>query len=1187
MRAVWCVLLLACCGSGELSASTRLQSQPFLREFTVADGLPTSIVNGITEDRFGYLWLASNDGLVRFDGRDFRTWRTEDGLRDNQLHAVHVDARNQLWVGTDSAGMAMLSPDRRTFRHFDRNTHPLISSSRVWVIESTPDGAIWFGTDSGGLYRLAPDHSLRRFLPDPADPRSLPSAAVGQLLVTDEGQLWVGTQNGVARWTGADFERIPLDQLPSPRTNILRQDHQGRIWVGTSVGMAVIQADGQVVRPSLDSAPGEEALQLLLQDSHGQMWFDSMGGLGLSRDGSQVETVPIFSAVTRGKVRPSWIVAFEDREGGLWFGSLDNGLWYASPNWRQFVQLQGDRDNRVGIRNPIITGMSASSRDGVWMVGSAARLDHLDPQTGQVDQVLPGALANTWLRSVAEDGQGGVWIGTHGQLMRYDQQTRQTRHWRARDPHNPAPDGTISRLVRCNQGQMWVYSGEGGLQLRDASGGVVWQRLGGAAPLDMVHTLICGPDDQLWLGGADGVMRFDPGLGEFVSVPGSPRTSVHAMRFSVDGVLWLAHHGALGLHLWRDGRLEAMDRIDQTHGYPFITANGLVLDVQGVAWVSSSRGLYRVDLANRAVRKYGVHDGLLSQEFMRGTLGMTSRGQVYAASTFGLLVLDPAHLVPSGLRQLLTVERVTVRQGDSVLDLTHQTPLVIEPGMRDLQVNARLLSFADGASNLYRFKLEGFDPDWVEVGNSGERVFSSLRPGHYRLRMQARTADNMWSAVQELDFRVLPPWWASKAGIVVYLLLAIGVLGIGLGMYRRRLRRINELHLAQRTRELAEQSSLAKTRFLANLGHEVRTPLTGVLGMSELLLAAPLGPREQGYARSIQLAGEHLLRLVNDALDLARIEAGKLELQAAPLDLRAQVDQVVGLMSPLAAAKGLAFVRMVELPSQVTVTGDAVRLRQIMLNLLANAIKFTACGQVTLRVSLSATSPGVCIAVTDTGPGIAEAQKQRLFRRFEQADGARTAERYGGSGLGLAICNELAMAMGGGIRVDSQPGRGSCFTVDLPLAWAQSPATAGTGAGTPSPTASAAGQGLSILLVEDEATIAEVIVGLLQVRGHQVVHAGHALAALGALAGNRFDIALLDLDLPGLDGLALASQLRGMGHELPLLAVTARADADAQAQAQASGFNGFLRKPVTGQLLDTAIRAAMVDAVRQRAEDAG
>ena len=157
MRTLALLLALAWAGLLPAQAVSRIQSQPFLREFTVADGLPTSIVHDITEDRFGYLWLASNDGLVRFDGRDFRTWRTEDGLRDNSLWAVHVDARNQLWVGTDSAGLAMLSPDRRSFRHFDRTTHPLIASNRVWVIASPPDGAVWFGTDHAGLYRLAPD----------------------------------------------------------------------------------------------------------------------------------------------------------------------------------------------------------------------------------------------------------------------------------------------------------------------------------------------------------------------------------------------------------------------------------------------------------------------------------------------------------------------------------------------------------------------------------------------------------------------------------------------------------------------------------------------------------------------------------------------------------------------------------------------------------------------------------------------------------------------------------------------------------------------------------------------------------------------------------------------------------------------------------------------------------------------
>jgi CheY-like chemotaxis protein len=249
--------------------------------------------------------------------------------------------------------------------------------------------------------------------------------------------------------------------------------------------------------------------------------------------------------------------------------------------------------------------------------------------------------------------------------------------------------------------------------------------------------------------------------------------------------------------------------------------------------------------------------------------------------------------------------------------------------------------------------------------------------------------------------------------------------------------------------------------------------------------------------------------------------------------------------------------------------GDPMRVRQILLNLLGNAIKFTEKGGVTLRVS-PCLPQGIRFAIGDTGPGISEEQQTRLFQRFEQAEGARTAARYGGSGLGLAICQELAVAMGGRISVESTPGQGTCFIVELPLA------TAAELPRQPRADPSAPLPSLRILLVEDDATVAEVIAGLLRARGHQVSHAAHGLAALTQTATQAFDIALLDLDLPGLDGLALARQLRAQSFDAPLIAVTARADAEAEPLAQAAGFDGFLRKPVTGDLLAAAIERAMI-----------
>src|SRR5690606_19993391 len=317
--------------------------------------------------------------------------------------------------------------------------------------------------------------------------------------------------------------------------------------------------------------------------------------------------------------------------------------------------------------------------------------------------------------------------------------------------------------------------------------------------------------------------------------------------------------------------------------------------------------------------------------------------------------------------------------------------------------------------------------------------------------------------------------------------------------YRSRLRRRHAWQMTEHQREVAEQASEAKSRFLATLGHEVRTPMTGVLGMSELLLGTELDARQRGYTESIRNAGNHLMRLVNDALDLARIEAGKLELDARPFDLHALVRDVVALMAPVARKRGLGFEQSLAADIPRWVRGDAVRLRQILLNLLGNAIKFTDHGEVSLRVEAS--PGGVRAVVGDTGPGLNEEQKRRLFRRFEQAEGARTAARYGGSGLGLAICQELADVMGGKIEVDSAPGQGTRFSLVLPLPAAEAPAA------TPARGARERGAAtgpLQLLLVEDDPTVAEVVTGLLRAQGHEVVHAAHGLAALSEAAARSF-----------------------------------------------------------------------------------
>ncbi|MBJ6978654.1 hybrid sensor histidine kinase/response regulator [Luteimonas sp. MC1895] len=1172
----WTVCLLLCLLwllAGAAGAAVPQMPQP--RQISVIDGLPSNRVNALAEDRRGYLWIATRDGLARYDGVGFRTWRVGDGLRDNFVWSVHVDAADRVWIGTSTSGLAMLDVTREHFTWHDRATHPEMASNDVWSVASTPDGDVWFGTADGGLHRLSPDGRMRRYRHDPDDATSLPADGVSHLVVDDrDGTLWVGTKGGVARWTGDGFARLPPERLGTRMVDGLALDAAGSLWMGIHGAGRVRHADGRIESlPWLDPVLGEPALNMLLEDGQGARWLDTRSGLAWVR-GDRVDNVPLYSTTSRGLVRPAWSTAYEDREGGLWFASTDAGLWHLPANWRNFSVLQRRLGDPASLANAFVYSAAPASQGqgrGLWLVGTGGALDHLEPETGEIGHRLGPVCGTLFITGVIEVRDGHVWLGCQDHLVRFDPRSGALRRWLADGTRDAAPAGRIAQFVEQRDGTVWLASHQS-VQARAPDGPVLDTIDRGSGrgldDTDAVEQLMLAPDGGLWVATSGGLLAWDAGARRFAPVPGAPEAAVYSVAIAGDGTVWLAGYGELSSWAWDGASLRPLRVVGSAEGLPMVAPGGVMVDADGVVWLTTVRGLVRFDPEDARLRVYGVRDGLPSHEFSEFPMAMSAQGYIAAGTADGLLLFHPRQVVWSQRMPTLAIESVDLRRGDARIALSPQSRLSLRHDDRDLRVVARLLSFTDAHAHRYRFRLEGYDPGWVDTGAAGERVFARLEPGAYRLHVQARTADDEWTPVQLLQLHVQPPWWQAPWALALFAVAAALLLLWSAHAYRLRLKRRHGWQLNEEKRVLAEQASLAKTRFLATLGHEVRTPMTGVLGMSELLLGTTLDARQRGYADAIRHAGEHLMRLVNDALDLARIEAGKLELVVQPFDLVALLDEVAGLVEPLARRRGLAFRRHVDARTPRWLMGDAGRVRQVLLNLLGNAVKFTETGSVTLQAAPIATG-GVRLVVSDTGPGLNEEQQAHLFRRFEQADGARTAARYGGSGLGLAICQELAMAMGGRVELDSTPGQGTDFTVDLPLPEARPPE--GAAATDGGPARDATRPGLSLLLVEDDPTVAAVIAGLLRAHHHEVVHVPHGLAALSEVASERFDMALLDLDLPGITGLALASQLRAQGFLAPLLAITARADAEAEVVAREAGFDGFLRKPVTGAMLGSAI----------------
>lgn len=1177
----WAGLLLAAAwGCTAPAAWAALPESPRLRVIGVADGLPSSAVLGLAQDRAGYLWIATTDGLARYDGVGMRVWRHVPGdpaaLPGNYIAAVHVDGDDRVWVAVEGRGLSMLDARREGFRHYRKAAHPQIGSDDTWAIASDR-GGVWFGTFGGGLHRLDRSGRISRFMPRPGDPRSLPADTVLALNVDAGGRLWVGTTQGLARWTGRDFERIALPgDAPAPTIYSVTADGDA-VWVGARSGLYRHEADGRWTRPAWSAMFAWPNAVFNVVPDRGGYWLASHRNLWRVSPGAVPHPVPIGE---HGPVRPMYQM-LKQANGAMWFPVAGAGLGYLRPDWRRISQFSREQGT---LGSDLYRGVATSALGGAWLAGHHGEVERLgaDGRRFALAERAQARMEGRRPIALVEDGKGRLWLGERSALVRIDR-AGEFRQWPADAASDAPPGGPINLMRLAPDGTLWLSSSGAGIQQRDVDSGRVLASIqpGPAQGLGVgdIEAMEFAADGALWVAGETGLSRWDRGAGRLQPVAGiAAGDRVFAFAFDGADTLWLQRLSGLE-HYRRSGALWRLhDRVGAAQGIPAVEGSGLLIDRRHHVWLASLRGLFRWDPQRRHMRRFDLQDGLTSQEFSDHAVTLTDAGVLVAAlADGGVVLVDTLADDPPPTRPALVWDRIEVRRHGQWQALDIAAP-VLASADRELRVQLRLLAYESPAANRYFTRLDGYDAHWLAHGDSGERVFAGLTAGHHTLRARGVDAAGNPAVEQVLRFHVQPSWWRTPWALAGFIGLVIALLWWAASAYRGRLKRRLAWRAAKHEREVASEASLAKTRFLATLGHEVRTPMTGVLGMSELLLGTPLDAQQRGYTEAIRSAGDHLLRLMDDALDLARIESGKLQLTDAAFDVQQLVADVVALMGPLARRRGLDFHVDVAPDLPRGLRGDASRVRQILLNLLGNAIKFTERGDVRLRVFAAGASrtpaadasidgargEGVRFEIIDTGPGLNREQQSRLFRRFEQAEGVRTAMRYGGSGLGLAICQELAAAMLGTIEVDSTPGVGTRFSVWLPLPQAALAPATGI---APAPAADGPRESRKVLLVEDDPTVAEVVVGLLRAQGHHVTHAAHGLAALTDVATAAFDVALLDLDLPGMDGFALARALRAQGFDAPLIALTARADAAAEPQSLAAGFDRFIRKPVTGAML--------------------
>jgi signal transduction histidine kinase/streptogramin lyase len=1181
---------------------------PLFRKFGTAEGFPSNFVEDLAEDQQGFLWVATLDGLARYDGTGFRVYRHDftdpASISDNIVLSVYVDHLNRIWCGVQSHGLDMLDSERKGFVHYvsDPQNPSSLTSADIWSISEDDAGRILLGAEDDGLDWFDPAAASPRFVHLPrqqGQPGGLTSGTIYAMTTDDSKRLWVGGDYGLdvgnlaTGFAHVDFSAVHTDAEPLNVRKIVA-DKEGRILIASSRGLLRVDKDLKAAVVAGDELT-DRAVYNFAHDAAGDLWIGTQSGLNrITPEGKTWRYVAnpyLAGGISENRVT----TLLRDHEGNLWFATYGGGLLQLPPFWRNFILYRHDPDNARSLSAGPIQDLSIDPQGGLWSANFAGGLDRIDPVSGTVERYgerLPMPTSKS-LYSAAKDRAGNLWLGYLGGIRIYRLKDGSFQDLPV-DPNRPdALVGEVYAFVEAPTDTMWataiarwVYRIEMPTQriarfdFKEKTGGLD----------NAINQIGIDPAGAMLVASSAGLDRYDASTDKFSPLPGIPKRKVTSFAFAPDGSLWLLVNGALERYC-PPGRCAdtyaLSERHAQSDGWPSGTFNSIQVDDAGRVWASNGRGLWRYDPLARQLRHYDTQDGLIDHEFSNSHLLRTPDGRIFGATTGGVIGFVPERIGENTMPPPLELEDLTVRRAGRDIGLDVGAPVLsLAWDDRDLRIRAAALSYANPAGNRYQWKMSSVDTDWFDTGSRGEREYSQLLPGRHTLELRAANASGVWSPTRSVSFDQAAPPWATGWAYTGYTLTVLLLAWWALRNYRARLLRRHALALAEQRRGFAEAANVAKTEFLATMGHEIRTPMTGVLGMTELLLRTPLDTRQRGYAETIQTSGQMMLRMVNDSLDLARIEAGKLELEDASVDLHALIEEIAALVRPLAEKKGLAFEYAIAPATPRHVRGDAVRIKQIVLNLTNNAIKFTERGRVAVELARAADG-GIEIRVRDSGPGIAASTRARLFQRFEQVQGMQ--QRHGGSGLGLAICRELVARMGGKIALDSEEGFGSTFHVLLPLreaTEAQTPEPAKNEAAKPNVCAN-----LRVVLVEDDATVAAVLAGLLEMRGHRVHRVEHGLAALAEIEATPCDLALLDLDLPGLDGFGLARALRARQAQqdlphLPLIGISARSVGDEETLCLQAGMDAFLRKPISAAALHGCIDAVFLSPFGRRWREA-
>jgi ligand-binding sensor domain-containing protein/signal transduction histidine kinase/CheY-like chemotaxis protein len=1104
-------------------------------------GLPQSTVRAIVQTRDGYIWIGTEEGLARFDGVAFTTFtrRNVKAFRSNHVLALLEDRAGNLWIGTHGGGlMRYRNGQFTTFTAAEG-----LPRNFVYTLHEDRKGILWVGL-RGGVVQFIDDHFVR------VDTRGLDTATIWTIHQDRTSATWVGSDlNGMNRFADGKVTLHDMaNGFPSSSITVIRQLRDGRVVIGTNGAGIHEWSDGTFQPIHAKGTLPSPSITALFEDSAGSLWIGTGAGLACLRGETIVTQAP-------GNLAQEKINAIsEDREGTLWIGTSGNGL-HRLRNGKVLTVTTAN-----GLPSDRVRTIAHDRAGGVW-IGTREGVAHVKDGTLVKTYTTRDGLPFDSVRSIFESSDGAIWLGTDFGGVAHLSGGRILST--VLDPD--VPDNAVRAFAELRSG-VWVGA-NGGRPTRFAGSAFDRKTQVDSPQRLFVRALVAARDGSLWIAtDGNGLVHLVDGLIQrtYGERDGLSSESLRSLYLDPEGTLWIGTAGG-GLNRLKNGRITA-----------YTTSSGLFDDVvlqilegsDGRLWMSSNNGIFAVEkraldaYAEKKISRFDSffldeHDGMKSRDCNGGSqpAGSVGRdGRLWFPTDAGVVIVDPAHIelnehVPPVRIERVIADRIAVKPGPG---------FEIPRGAKNIEISYTALSFVVPGRVRFKYKLEGYDEDWIDAGARRTAYYTGLHPGRYRFRVIASNDDGVWNhkgaaidVLQQAFFHETPLFTLLVTAAILGLIW--GAAALRIRALRRRKQRVDEAE-----RQLIRAQRMEALGLMASgIAHDFNNTLMSALPWSDILRRKyPQDPIIQQAATNIAASVKRAKNVTRQLLDFAQPKPPATQ----PLDLAQFVVEEASMMRAVIPPN--IQIETKTSPSPSVTVGDRAQLAQVLMNLLLNARDaMPHGGRILLEVRPPKTEEAhgwnidpaafILCSVMDTGTGIDQSVIDRIFDPF-----FTTKDIDKGTGLGLSVAARIVFDHRGKIFVDSIAGRGTTFHLLLPRASDEMPLTKGQIEAVAS-----AEPGL-VMIVDDESVVAEGIGLLLESEGLSVVTVATGAEALRRLDdGLAPDLIVLDLGLPGMSGDKVWAEIRRRQPNVPIVISSGYGDQERIAPLLRDPRTSYLRKP--------------------------